>query len=1384
MEQQAGPGYWTDVTDNTCPPYLPKRYLASISGNGQTVAPGNPLPSPLVVKVTDSSGYPVSGADISWSVSSAPSGATGQFVSPTSSLTDSDGLAFTNMTLGNQPGTYQVTAECPTCAGGSPQVFSENTQSSPTSKGSTSNGICMGSSANFSSGNLFHPVSVLSIPGIGPRVDLTLAYNSLGSGTASLGLGWTHTYAMNVADGGTGYLTLTEEDGRETIFQESTPGIYMPLGQFGRSGTVVEKLVDGTFRMTRKEGTKYDFDSTGRLTRITDRNGNVLTLDYSGTELATLTDAAGRNITFGYDAQGRMTSVRDPAGRVTALGYDVSGHLSSIVDPAGQMTSFTYNANGWMDSKTDPAGNLTTYSYDVDGWVIGATDPTGTPMTIFYQPSLSQATVTGRNGGVATTLYDPVLDVPLEVVAADNGVTTYTYDSNRNLLSETDPSGNTTSHTYDGNGNRTSTTDALGGITSYTYNGFGQVTSVTDPEGHVTSYGYDLAGNLTSTTDASGAVTQYQHDAAGNVTAIIRPGGKTTSFTYDSFGNLLSSTDPVGLTTSFTYDLVGNLLSRTDANNATTTYAYDNVSRLLQITDPEGHATSFTYDANGNRRSVTDANGNTTTIEYNDRNKPSTMTDPLGNVTTYAYTYGGCSSCGATGGDLLASVTDPNGHTTSYEYDLFGRRTKVIDPLGHETSFTYDAVGNLLTKTDANGRVTVFAHDPLRRLNAQTDPLSGVASFGYTPAGWLDNVVDPGGVVTRYAYDPTGRVTQVLSPDAGTASYAYNPDGTLAGKTDANGTEITYTYDNAARLTGIVFPIPSEDITFSYDSPAVSYGKGRLTGMTDPSGTSTYRYDALGRLTGEDRMVLGVGYATSYAYDGVGNLTSVTYPSGRVVSYSYDAANRAVSVSWQKGNTTQPVATGVIYDGEGQLVSLALGNGLSSSWSFDLADRPATTTVPGIVDLSFAYDGVGNVTQVTDLVRPSSTKGYGYDALNRLTQATGPWNSLSYSYDANGNRLSRQNGTTATYTYQGNRLDTVTDGGVAAYQYDPAGNTTGDGTRTLVYNQEQRLTRVLEGSEVKGEYTYDGKGRRAIKTGYTTQGKKTVATRRVFHYDTWGRLIGETDESGTMIAEYIWLGDRPLAMVSKAGNKEATYYYHNDQLNTPLKMTDKNGGVVWDVEFDPFGNELAGGTKTVENNLRFPGQYFDQESGLNYNYFRDYDPKTGRYIQPDPIGRLGGPNPYGYVGGNPLRYSDPRGLVGPAAITIPVVVDALGEAAAFVGSAGLFGYLMSQGISENVIPGDIPFAWDSSDDNSPPVPAPLSPPTERDSCSTKSKWMCEGYAQYEIIGANKHVIRGDWIIAYGNTKPEARHAWIKAAQASAPRGHTARHIKPRCRKIR
>ena len=126
-----------------------------------------------------------------------------------------------------------------------------------------------------------------------------------------------------------------------------------------------------------------------------------------------------------------------------------------------------------------------------------------------------------------------------------------------------------------------------------------------------------------------------------------------------------------------------------------------------------------------------------------------------------------------------------------------------------------------------------------------------------------------------------------------------------------------------------------------------------------------------------------------------------------------------------------------------------------------------------------------------------------------------------------------------------------------------------------------------------------------------------MATMTIFHYSLNGQIIAESNSAGTITAEYVYLNGQPLAKMEGAN----TYYYHNDHLATPQKMTDASGAVVWSADYKPFG-EATITISTITNNLRFPGQYFDAETGLNYNYFRDYNPVIGRYIEADPIGLL------------------------------------------------------------------------------------------------------------------------------------------------------------------
>jgi RHS repeat-associated protein len=188
----------------------------------------------------------------------------------------------------------------------------------------------------------------------------------------------------------------------------------------------------------------------------------------------------------------------------------------------------------------------------------------------------------------------------------------------------------------------------------------------------------------------------------------------------------------------------------------------------------------------------------------------------------------------------------------------------------------------------------------------------------------------------------------------------------------------------------------------------------------------------------------------------------------------------------------------------------------------------------------------------------------------------------------------------------------------------------------------------VENNKTLGSYVYNAKGQRTIKATGPAATASASSQNTVYHYDLAGRLLEETAGDGKLLTDYVYLEGQPLAMVRKQASGEETFYYHNDHLGTPKVMTDKLGKVAWNVEFDPFGNEVStgknGAIRSVENNLRFPGQYFDAETSLHYNYFRDYNPRTGRYVEADPIGLNGGMNRFGYVQNNLTTRIDFFGL--------------------------------------------------------------------------------------------------------------------------------------------
>src|SRR3972149_1490958 len=421
--------------------------------------------------------------------------------------------------------------------------------------------------------------------------------------------------------------------------------------------------------------------------------------------------------------------------------------------------------------------------------------------------------------------------------------------------------------------------------------------------------------------------------------------------------------------------------------------------------------------------------------------------------------------------------------------------------------------------------------------------------------------------------------------------------------------------------------------------------------MTDSSGTTTYSYTSKGQIYQEVKTFTGLSgsFTTTYSYDVNGNLTGITYPSGRQVTYTLDSADRLTQVSGSHVGPPTTYATLSSYLPYGPYQSISLGNGLSTALTYDNRyqfDGQTIGSSPQLLSYDYSHDANGNVTAISDLINSVKNKTYNYDALDRLTSATGPWpssGSLSYTYDLVGNRVTEGGSLgSSQYSYTDNRLTEITGSKNKTFSYDATGNTVTENNRNYSYDQNNRLVQVTENSTTLGSYVYDGQGRRVKKVA----NGQTI----YFLYDQQSRLIAEADGSGDVVTEDVYLPDRPLAKIAIDGSTEEVYYYHTDHLGTPLFMTGSLGQKVWSAELLPFGEgfdineDVDGDQGHVVNNLRFSGQYYDAETGLHYNMARDYSPLIGRYIEKDPIGLLGGINTFLYTGNNSVNEIDPLGL--------------------------------------------------------------------------------------------------------------------------------------------
>ncbi|SDZ71236.1 RHS repeat-associated core domain-containing protein [Variovorax sp. YR266] len=1055
-------------------------------------------------------------------------------------------------------------------------------------------------------------------------------------------------------------------------------------------------------------GTVYAYYPSGQLATITNSFGRTLTLGYNAAgQLISVVTPDLRSIGYAYDVVGRLSSITYPDARTRVFKYDYSPFpqaLTDIYDEAGgHFAIFSYDPQG-LATSSYLAGVADYYQVDYYYYTGGVSviDPLGTRRRYTYGTNQGKLAVTAGSlpsgtgeadavsrvqdanglitsetdfkGIVTTTTWDTARRLPTVVVYAsgtpDARTVTTQWHPTFSLPALITEAGRTTAYTYDALGNTlsktvTDTATNKAQLWQWTYNTSQLVDTATEPNGAVTSYTYDTRGNVLTSTSALGHVTQYGYDLSNRVTSTTAPNGLVTTYTYDARDRLLTK-NIGGQTTTLTYRPYGTVETITLPTGLVLTYSYDAAHRLTGWSNNRGESGTYTLDGMGNRTAeqIKDSAGNVawnTARTINNINRLSAKTEGPNQASSFGYDANG------------ELITATNGLNQSTQYGLDGlRRVKAVtDAASATATLKYNALDAVTEAKDFKDVVTTYARDAQGNATTEASTDTGAANTQYDALGLPTHIIDALGQATTITRDALGRPTGLVFADGKTTTLRYdltaNSKGYLSEIIDRSGTT-EYTRDAFGRVTlkkQTLINGSVQQVNYEY-SP-----NGALMRVVYPGGPSlTYIYDQTGRVSAMN-------------WNGAPLITGITWnPLGQPTTWTWALANSIVPAFRAYDTAGRLMATdfsNYIYDPAGRITSL-------TQQLFQPGDTdPASNTIAMV----------------------PRTWTVGYNAVGRITGFDTAGDTANFGYDPNGNRMHSlrvANGQSTTRAYQvgpmSNRLEGFTQSINSAsntsvtYGYNANGDLLTDGLRSYTYDAEGRLAAATTGAtdvSPTTRYAHNALGQRVFKTeplyppsqgdeadpGFmqsliafftklwspaTTQAEQLGYA---YVYDEQGTLLAEVGSGGTNSAgqaQYIYLptanGPMPIAAVIDG----ATYAVHSDHLNTPRKLTNADGQAVWQWSYSAFGedkptlarNRFANlettpnpGTTNIAEvkfNLRYPGQYADEESGLSYNYFRSYDARTGRYSQPDPIGLDGGWNRFGYVDADPLGYADPEGL--------------------------------------------------------------------------------------------------------------------------------------------
>ncbi|KAF0848801.1 putative T7SS-secreted protein [Nocardia caishijiensis] len=1090
-----------------------------------------------------------------------------------------------------------VRSEVDTGGDGKPSVGEEADNGGPASNSTDEQTPKVGDPVNPATGEFLLPLTDLDLPGV-LRLVLKRAHHSNYRFGRWFGPSWSATLDMRV---------VVEEHCVTVVFED---GMMLPYPH-AEIGVGVEPITGGQrWKLTRTETGGYrlwdpdrelvwHFAPEPALNGIDTLLGNFA--------ISAITDRHYNRIRFHYNSNGDPTEVTHSGGyrvllstgngRVTTI--SVAGHTHGT-ETVTAVREFGYDS-GELTTEINGIGGTTRFAYDEHHRMLSWTDSNGSWVVNTYDEAGRVITQRGADG---------VFNADYEYLELG-----------------------------DGTGRLTRLTDSRGAVTGYGFDNDLRLRDFHAADGGRRHIDYNIARKPLKVTEPDGAITRYEYTSDGDVAKIIRPDGTDITVEYAYANRPTAITQPDSTTVHREWDKAGNLVAITDAAGARTEYTHHPCGAVSEVRDPDGAVTRIDVDAAGLPVTITDPYGATTEIRRDTFGRPVEVTDPLGQKTHYEWTPSG----------RPARRTDPDGFAETWTYDGENNLLTHTDRNGGVTRYTYGGFDKVSTRTDPDGSTTRYLYNTERQLIAVINPLGQRWTYEYDLAGRLTAETDYTGATTTYTHTITGRVATVTPATGVTRHHRYDILGNLTSITADTGEFLSYTHDPAGR---VLTAINGTDETVTHTLRFTYTPTGQVaTQQLDDQPPLVNDYDHRGRRI---RRTTPTGSVTTWRHNTLGQVTAL-HADDTEITFNHDPAGRLTG--WRVGEVqidrtftpTGNIATQQVTGFPAQEFTLDFGDFGPST-----ANRPApftirrddytyrpdgylthhTTTRPNetATHATYTLDPIGRVNTIT---RDNTlTEAYEYDPLSNITA------SLPTPDPSEPPAPQRMEGR----EYHNNLL---TRDGRNHYYYDPAGRlirkvTTRISRKPAIwhyrYNAFDQLTDVYTPDLLWWRYSYDANGRRVSKERVHRDG--TELESRSFTWDG-SNLAEELFRSEQVRWQYLpqsfipitqqkSTNPSPAAIVSLPnGAPGALIECHSGSATSPRKDS------LWGHSDWQTSCSIA---------LRLPGQYFDSESGLHHSMHRIYDPGTGRFLTPDPVGLSPNSNNYTYPS-NPTRWSDPLGLM-------------------------------------------------------------------------------------------------------------------------------------------